>query len=132
MRTILLDEAISRLLEVEKERDALRLRIKAVDEEHVQLTEERKKMIDAYTKVEELKNFWEREHKALMETCRTMQKRLDQKDADFTEEMRNGFKDLQRVENERDQYKKLWELRGQALARPCISCGYVQEEVKLQ
>ncbi len=50
----------------------------------------------------------------------------------FKEEMRNGFKDLQRVERKRDQYKRLWELRGRALARPCAGCGYVQEEIKPQ
>lgn len=65
--------------QLRQERDALRLRIKAVDEEHIQLAEDRKKMIDAYTNVEEQKNFWEREHEALMETCRTMQGRLEQK-----------------------------------------------------
>ena len=50
----------------------------------------------------------------------------------FVEEMQNGFKDLQRVEKERDQYKRLWELRGRALARPCAECGYAQEEIKPQ
>lgn len=50
----------------------------------------------------------------------------------FTEEMKRGFKDLQRIEKERDQYKRLWELRGRALARPCAGCGYVQEEIKPQ
>ncbi len=118
--------------QLRQERDALRLRIKAVDEEHVQLAEERKKMIDAYTKVEEQKNFWEREHKALMETCLTTQKRLDQKDADFTEEMKRGFADLQRVEKERDQYKKLWTIRGKALEQPCLSCGYTGNQIRMQ
>lgn len=118
--------------QLRQERDALRLRIKAVDEEHAQLAEERKKMIDAYTKVEEQKNFWEREHKALMETCLTMQKRLDQKDTDFTEEMHRGFADLQRVEKERDLYKRLWIIRGKALAQPCLSCGYTGNQIRMQ
>ncbi len=116
--------------QLRQERDALRLRIKAVDQEHIQLAEERKKMIDAYTKVEEQRNFWEREHKALMETCHVMQKRLDAMTEEHREERLKMFKDLQRVEIERDQYKRLWELRGRALARPCAGCGYVQEEVK--
>lgn len=31
---------------------------------------------------------------------------------------------------ERDQYKKLWEIRGKALARPCMNCGYEQKQIK--
>lgn len=97
--------------QLRQERDALRLRIKAVDEEHVQLGEERKKMIDAYTKLEEEQK---REREA------------------FKEEMRNGFKDLQRVEKERDQYKKLWTIRGKALEQPCIACGYTGNQIRMQ
>lgn len=47
----------------------------------------------------------------------------------FKEEMRNGFKDLQRVEKERDQYKRLWTIRGKALGQPCLECGYQQEKI---
>lgn len=66
----------SDIAQLRQERDALRLRIKAVEAEHVQLAEDRKKMIDAYTNLEKQKNFWEREHKSLLATCVTMQKRL--------------------------------------------------------
>lgn len=97
--------------QLRQERDALRLRIKAVDEEHVQLGEERKKMIDAYTKLEEEQK---REREA------------------FREEMGNGFKDLQRVEKERDQYKKLWTIRGKALEQPCLLCGYTGNQIRMQ
>lgn len=55
----------------------------------------------------------------------------DEREA-FQEEMKRGFADLQRVEKQRDQYKKLYELRGRALARPCSHCGYVQEEIRPQ
>lgn len=79
--------------QLRQERDALRLRIKAVDAEHIQLAEERKKMIDAYTKVEEQKNFWEREHKALMETCHVIQKKLDA----LADELREARKDRQEL-----------------------------------
>ena len=27
------------------------------------------------------------------------------------------------------QYKNLWALRGEALKRPCLSCGYVQKQI---
>lgn len=118
--------------QIRQERDALRLRIKAVDAEHVQLAEERKKMIAAYTAIEEQKNFWEREHKGLLETCLTMQKRLDSVADEHREERAKMFQDLQRIKGERDQYKKLWAIRGKALEQPCLGCGYTGNVIRLK
>lgn len=47
----------------------------------------------------------------------------------FQDEMKRGFADLQRVEKERDQYKRLWIIRGKALGQPCLECGYQQEKI---
>ena len=58
-----------------QERDALRLRIKAVDEEHVQLQADREKMVQAYTTVEGERDFykkmWAIRGKALEMPCLT-------------------------------------------------------------
>lgn len=50
----------------------------------------------------------------------------------FAEEIRNGFKDLQLVEKERDQYKKLWATRGKALEQPCLACGYNGNQIRMK
>ena len=63
--------------QVMQERDALRLRIKAVDEEHVQMAEERKKMIAAYTAVERDRDFYKGQHEGLMDTLRQVQSEND-------------------------------------------------------
>lgn len=137
--------------QLRQERDALRLRIKAVDQEHSQLKEDRKKMIVAYTEVETDRNFWKHEHAELVKVIQAFQREKDlggpidtamlilalkkqqqQEREAFQEEMKRGFSDLLRIEKQRDQYKRLWELRGRALARPCAGCGYVQEEIKSQ
>lgn len=137
--------------QLRQEHDALRLRIKAVDEEHSQLEEDRKKMIVAYTEIETDRNFWKHEHAELVKVIQAFQREKDlggpidtsmlilalkkqqqQEREAFQEEMKRGFSDLLRIEKQRDQYKRLWELRGRALARPCAGCGYVQEEIKSQ
>lgn len=71
--------------EIIAERDALRLRILRVDEEHEELVDLRNKLMA----------------------------------------------EVMRILGERDHYKRLYELRGKALARPCTQCGYVQAEVKV-
>lgn len=38
--------------------------------------------------------------------------------------------DLQAMTTERDTFKKLWGIRGLALAKPCLQCGYKQAQVK--
>ena len=38
---------------------------------------------------------------------------------------------LRAVEQERDEYRRLYEFRGRALKRPCISCGHVPVALKL-
>ena len=59
--------------QVMQERDALRLRIKAVDEEHVQMAEHKHLMFTAYMKLEAERDFykkaWERRGKALALPC---------------------------------------------------------------
>ena len=50
------------------------------------------------------------------------------------EENRNVDEDrkkIEQLEKERDQYKRLWELRGEALAKGCPKCGYVQARIKV-
>ena len=65
------------LAQVLQERDALRLRIKAVDEEHEQIKKERERMIQAYTAVEQDRDFWKGQHEGLMDTLRQVQTQLD-------------------------------------------------------
>jgi len=35
-------------------------------------------------------------------------------------------------EQERDEYKRLYDLRGKVLQRPCLKCGYAPQVIKLQ
>ena len=63
--------------QVTQERDNLRLRIKAVDQEYEQIKAEREKMIQAYTAVEGDRDFWKREHEGLMATLRETTNQLD-------------------------------------------------------
>lgn len=53
---------------------------------------------------------------------------LDLKEAQ-KDERASMFKDIQRIEAERDSYKKAWERRGKALALPCLQCGHVQNTI---
>ena len=66
-----------------------------------------------------------------MTTCINQNERKKEQAA-FTEEMRKGFADLQRAEKERDQYKKLWAIRGKALEQPCMACGYNGNQIRMQ
>ena len=79
--------------QVIQERDALRLRIKAVDDEHVQLQADREKMVQAYTILEVDRDLW-------------------RKEGEF--------------------YKRMWAIRGKALAMPCLICGSTEKEIGLK
>lgn len=37
---------------------------------------------------------------------------------------------VEALERERDEWKARWDMRGKALARPCMQCGYKQAEIK--
>lgn len=111
--------------QIMQERDALRLRIKAVDEEHVQLAEERKKMIEAYTIVEVDRDLWKKEHEGLMLTVFEMQRKIDLSVSVAREEV---FK----AREERDFYKRMWAIRGKALEQPCLGCGYTGQAIRLK
>lgn len=113
---------------VEYERDNLRLRIKAVDEEHELIKEERKKMLAAYTALEVQKNFWEREHKALMETCHNMQRTIDE----LRERDRVQNEELGKLGKERGQLHEILTIRGKALEQPCLACGYTEKAIRPQ
>lgn len=38
---------------------------------------------------------------------------------------------IEGLQSERDQYERLWKLRGEALNRPCLRCGYEQDKITL-
>ena len=44
-------------------------------------------------------------------------------------ELNDLDEDNERLMKDLVQYKKLWALRGEALKRPCLSCGYVQKQI---
>lgn len=111
--------------QIRQERDALRLRIKAVDEEHVQLAEDRKKMVETYTIVEMDRNLWKREHGGLMFSYQELQRKLDIAVSTAQEQ-------VAKAREERDFYEKRWKVRGKALEMPCMNCGSSEKAIRLK
>ena len=49
----------------------------------------------------------------------------------LAEDLRSCEQALAAAERERDEWKRCYELRGRALERPCISCGYQPKVIRV-
>lgn len=65
-----------------------------------------------------------REHKAEVERLRAEIERAQNYNAQSMYERDDLRAKLAEAEKERGEYKAAWARRGEALLRPCISCGY--------